>query len=306
MQYRIIFCLLVVVLLVGTVSADTLILTAEHDGYVTENTDQSWVAMRNDIGDANVDSANLVNSRTKATDTVDVYSYNERGIVVWNTSILAGAAIQNAVVSISGFSKFAELGESGQSIIDCYPANPLDYANGDYDATTFTKMASDIPYASFSTNWNNFTLNAAGLEKINTSGYSSYMFSRSADTDNSSWTWVTYGASGYFYDSLTTVTKPFMTITYTSGATPPVASFTTSKTFIRIPNTVTVTDTSTNTPTSWEWSWGDGTANSTTQNPTHQYLKRGKWDIILTATNAGGSGTTTATSIKVAGYENYN
>jgi PKD repeat protein len=102
--------------------------------------------------------------------------------------------------------------------------------------------------------------------------------------------------------------EPFLTVNVTSGGgTPsaPVASFTVNRNPTRIPNSITATDTSTNTPTSWEWSWGDGTANSTTQNPSHQYLKRGKWDIVLTATNAGGSGTTGATSVKVVGYENY-
>ena len=94
-------------------------------------------------------------------------------------------------------------------------------------------------------------------------------------------------------------------VSYAQAPVAPVASFTLSKNFLRIPNSVTATDTSTNTPTSWQWSWGDGTANSTTQNPSHQYLKRGKWDIVLTATNAGGSGTTGATSVKVVGYENY-
>jgi len=94
--------------------------------------------------------------------------------------------------------------------------------------------------------------------------------------------------------------EPFLTLN-----SAPVASFTLNRNPTRIPNSITATDTSTNTPTSWEWSWGDGTANSTTQNPSHQYLKRGKWDIVLTATNAGGSGTTGATSVKVVGYENY-
>ena len=94
--------------------------------------------------------------------------------------------------------------------------------------------------------------------------------------------------------------EPFLTLD-----TVPIASFSLNKNYLRIPNSVTATDTSTNTPTSWQWSWGDGTANSTTQNPSHQYLKRGKCDIVLTATNAGGSGTTGATSVKVVGYENY-
>jgi len=86
----------------------------------------------------------------------------------------------------------------------------------------------------------------------------------------------------------------------------PVASFTTSKNFLRIPNPISVTDTSTPTPTSWNWSWGDGTANSTTQNATHTYAKRGKFDIILSVADFnGGSNTSAPVSVKVVGYENY-
>ena len=114
-----------------------------------------------------------------------------------------------------------------------------------------------------------------------------------------------------YYDWLVirkiTATEPFLTLAVAGGggASAPVASFTVNKNMVRIPNNITVTDTTTNTPTSWAWSWGDGSANSTTQNPTHQYLKRGQWSIILTATNAGGSGTSSATNVKVIGYENY-
>jgi PKD repeat protein len=38
--------------------------------------------------------------------------------------------------------------------------------------------------------------------------------------------------------------------------------------------------------TSWEWSWGDGSPNSTTQNPTHEYTQPGTYTITLTASNA--------------------
>ena len=96
------------------------------------------------------------------------------------------------------------------------------------------------------------------------------------------------------------------TATPTSCAGAPVASFTTSKNFLRIPNPISVTDTSTPTPTSWQWSWGDGTANSTTQNATHTYAKRGKFDIILSVADFnGGSNTSAPVSVKVVGYENY-
>ena len=84
----------------------------------------------------------------------------------------------------------------------------------------------------------------------------------------------------------------------------PVASFTKSATVLRIPKVLTVTDTSTNTPTGWNWSWGDGTANSTTQNPTHQYTKRGIYTINMDASNAFGKGVATAQTVRVVGYEN--
>jgi PKD repeat protein len=93
-------------------------------------------------------------------------------------------------------------------------------------------------------------------------------------------------------------------INISSGVTAPVASFTVDHTLVRIPQVVTVTDTSTNTPTSWQWAWGDGSANSTFQNGVHQYAKRGNWNIIMTATNAGGSGTSGSTTIRVIGFQN--
>jgi PKD repeat protein len=89
-----------------------------------------------------------------------------------------------------------------------------------------------------------------------------------------------------------------------TGVSPPVASFTVNRNMARIPQSITVTDTSTNIPESWEWSWGDGTANSTTQNPTHSYTKRGMFTINMAATNAGGTGVATAQTVRVVGYEN--
>jgi PKD repeat protein len=58
------------------------------------------------------------------------------------------------------------------------------------------------------------------------------------------------------------------------------------------PLDVSFYDISTNgTATSWEWQWGDGTANGTTQNPTHQYTANGEYSVNMTATNAIGSST---------------
>ena len=60
---------------------------------------------------------------------------------------------------------------------------------------------------------------------------------------------------------------------------------------------MTFTDTSGGSPTSWAWNFGDpasGTSNtSSAQNPTHAFLSAGTFNVSLTATNAGGSNTTT-------------
>ncbi len=72
----------------------------------------------------------------------------------------------------------------------------------------------------------------------------------------------------------------------------PVAAFTASPRSGTKPLKVQFTDKSTNNLTSWKWNFGDGTT-STTHNPLHTYIKKGKLTVTLTATNAAGSGTKT-------------
>jgi PKD repeat protein len=72
---------------------------------------------------------------------------------------------------------------------------------------------------------------------------------------------------------------------------PPEAGFTADVTHGQVPLTVRFNDTSSNTPDAWQWSFGDGSANETTQNVTHTYTYPGCYNITLTASNPGGSGT---------------
>jgi PKD repeat protein len=81
-------------------------------------------------------------------------------------------------------------------------------------------------------------------------------------------------------------------ITVAENILPPVANFTGKPTCGKAPLTVRFNDTSTGSPTSWFWDFGDGT-NATGQNPTHTYMQAGKYTVSLTATNAGGSNTST-------------
>lgn len=75
----------------------------------------------------------------------------------------------------------------------------------------------------------------------------------------------------------------------------PVANFTGSPTTICQGGSIAFIDQSTNTPTSWAWDFGDGQT-STSQNPTNSYTSPGTYTVSLTATNAGGSNTSTMTN----------
>ena len=318
MQYRLVFCLVAVVLLVGTASADILILYIDNtsqDGSLIESTDASWQTLRNDAGAhiPTTDGTDVYAPQVQSTTTSNVYSQLLRGGYIFNTSKLDDTVvIDSAVFSLYVTSITNTLGNQDIGVTSFSPISFTTLSNGDYDSFGNARIANDIPYASVSTgNYNNFTIN--NLSLINTTGYFPIMIRDHWDINNNSTglTWASGTGYARYRTRETSYTggdsDPFLTITYHTegGATPPVASFTTSRNFIRIPNSVTVTDTSSPAATSWAWSWGDGTANSTTQNPSHQYLKRGKFDIILTATNAGGSGTSGATSVKVVGYETY-
>ncbi|WP_197515679.1 PKD domain-containing protein [Arthrobacter sp. U41] len=74
----------------------------------------------------------------------------------------------------------------------------------------------------------------------------------------------------------------------------PVTSFTATPTSGTVPLTVNFTDTSTGSPTSWAWDFGDG-GTATTQNPAHTYSIAGTYTARLTATNTGGSTSSTRT-----------
>jgi len=67
----------------------------------------------------------------------------------------------------------------------------------------------------------------------------------------------------------------------------PLAMFSSNKTVVLFPGYVGFTDLSANAPTTWEWSFGDGTY-STTRNATHQFVKRGRWTVLLNASNSAG------------------
>ena len=107
----------------------------------------------------------------------------------------------------------------------------------------------------------------------------------------------TYSSAGNYTVSLTatnaagnnTATRSDY-IKVTADIQKPVASFTANVTSGKVPLVVKFTDTSTGSPTSWKWNFGDGTS-STAKNPTHRYIRGGKYTVSLKARNAAGSNT---------------
>jgi PKD repeat protein len=79
----------------------------------------------------------------------------------------------------------------------------------------------------------------------------------------------------------------------------PVAAFSATPLTGAVPLTVRFTDQSTNLPASWEWEYKPGSGSwtrfSTAQNPSFTFTAPGTCSIRLTATNTGGSDTSTKT-----------
>ena len=68
----------------------------------------------------------------------------------------------------------------------------------------------------------------------------------------------------------------------------PVAAFSLDPSSGKVPLSVSFTDLSTGNVTAWKWDFGDG-ANSTEQNPFHEYTDAGTYSVSLNVTNAYGS-----------------
>jgi parallel beta-helix repeat protein len=83
-------------------------------------------------------------------------------------------------------------------------------------------------------------------------------------------------------------------ITVGSAVLAPETNFGSNVTSGNAPLSVQFKDESTNSPTGWEWNFGDGKT-STEQNPSHTYETVGTYTVNLTATNYGGSNSTTKT-----------
>ena len=110
--------------------------------------------------------------------------------------------------------------------------------------------------------------------------------------------WATYQANMKNDNGTLSITVLTVEIEYTPGATPG-ASFNAVPTTLYEGQSVQFTDTSSQNPNQWSWNFGGGASGSTAQNPLVTFNTPGVYNVVLTATNAFGSGVSAPTTITV-------
>jgi PKD repeat protein len=302
---------LALLLIVGTVSADTLVVYADtaDDGSVRRTADVStWTSLVWGVGTSNLTAETAVMTMGGGGTSTTLNRFLVLVSFVWsaNTSAIPDdATIDSAKMSYyAGTDGSATWMADPSILLFSYtpgtPAQTSDYQRERLGIVTGSSKAAD---SKAYLTWNaggrmNFTIYDSNLTYINKTGYTGYKLSMLSDASNT----TPYWASGVYstfrgYDtSYTGATRdPFLEITYTPSVPAPVASFTPNATVTSYPDyRIAFTDTSTNTPTSWNWTATNVTGNntpvsfSTSQSPVQTFYE-GNWSIQLNATNAGGS-----------------
>ena len=309
---RIVLCLLIACLFIGTASADTLIVYATDSGEMSRGADGTWEQVHDGAGDEYSETWTETLAVGSAAGQ-DVWSANRRLGFTFDTSGIAAnytpATVTNATLYLY---RSSVTGNTFATDWDLYltqftPSSYTTLAKEDY-LTFGTAISDEIEDVTAGTGvYGGYNLNSGGFSYINQSGYTGIGFLFDWDVEDTPPAWESAKAAWVQVNMLASAQDPYLVIEYedAGGAgDPPVASFTTSKTFVRIPQSITFTDTSTESPDEWLWDFGDGTT-STDQSPVHKYTKRGKWNVTLTATNDDGSDTSDITEVKVIGYETY-
>jgi hypothetical protein len=241
MNYRLIFCLLCIVAMVGIVSADTLIVytTGNEDGdiYRYDGSEATFFALRDGAG-TDVDKNPSYPFITIVSQTTSgKYTQNQRAYFGFNTSALPDdCTIDSAYISLYGLgSNTRGLGEPTTGFTKFTPATNGTVVAADYQTFQDTLLTDTKGYWDINGyGRNNFTLNALGLSNVSKTAYTNLMGRFAWDYLNSTTglsTATSTNSKIYFtgnsYSGLTR--DPLISITYTpaaGGDTTPPASIT--------------------------------------------------------------------------------
>jgi len=229
---RLLLLAVLLLAIVGTVSADTLIVytTNETDGNIYRvQVNQTFQNLRDGAG-TGVDTTGATTSSYVRSDlAVDTYARIYRTAIIFDTSSLPdNATIDSATAGLYRFANYTQLGDTGLNIVKFNIDSTIDAA--DYDNFETTRYSTDKLASTITTaQYYNFTLNALGIANISKTGNTGLGSRFGFDIDNTSPTWVSGGSkySGAAWRPADYVVyPPFLEIAYTPADTTPPQSIT--------------------------------------------------------------------------------
>ena len=298
MRGKVLFCLIVLCLLiVPTVSADTLFTYISYNGEFTRETDGTWDEVHDGEGESYAHTTQ--ESIAVATTTDNLWSRIRRHGYVSDTSGIAANYssynVTNATLYVYRSGSANTFASSPDISITAFtPTNYTGLQTSDYSQFG-NKIGDDVDTLTVG----DYTgIPISNLTYINGSGYTGLGVQVDWDAEDTPPEWQDTKAMSwtiYFIEATGTVKDPYLVIEYeaAAGGDPPVASFTKNQTAGVAPLPVGFTDTSTNTPDEWHWWVNNVTGNDTpyefasTQNPSIT-LGVGNWSFALNASNAYG------------------
>jgi hypothetical protein len=229
---RFLLVAVLLVALVGVVSADTLIVytTNATDGeLIRGSANVSWENIRDGAGTGNYISTSYGRSGLQTGVSENTFGAMYRTAFIFDTSGLPDTGVISGVtfsVKISTTS-LVEVGYSGIGITGFVVDDTLD--TSDYDNFGNSRYSLDKNISEFTSNiYYNYTLNSVGIANISKTGVTG-IFTRIAwDIDNVfSGGWVAYKRTFPYFSTAESVTyPPYLTIEYTVPDTTPPSSIT--------------------------------------------------------------------------------
>ena len=289
---RVIFLiLLIALLLVGTVGAETLYVFPTANGTAKNSTTNMTFSNKiGGIGDA-IDNVNDFYARLVSAPLANNFSDFRKPILAFDTSGVSANGsntITGITLTLYRVGEAHEHGVPQYGLVGVTPASNTSIAATDYNKVVPTiELAPRLTTAAGLNTW---TFNSTGLAYADPKGYTCVTVMSSwgiTGVFGGSWGANTYTTQNYFrnMNCATISHRPVMKIDYTIK---PTADFSATPTTGAAPLTVTFTDESTNDPTSWLWDFGDGSSeNETEQNPVHTF-DCGTFTVNLTACNDAG------------------
>ena len=184
----------------------------------------SWATLKADAGSTAQPSVTQDNAVALFADVAVSNKWKEldRGIYLFKTSGLGvDATISAGVFSIKGYYK----GDSASlapsiNVYSSAPATDTNLVAGDYDSLGTTPFSTTVTYAGYiADNFNDFTLNAAGLAAISKTGNTKFGTRDPIyDVGSSTPTWANPASAGLgcdFADFAGTTSDPKLVVTYT-------------------------------------------------------------------------------------------